>query len=255
LRSHVLLSGRICRDYGGSTRRTSGTHYGGGFFRCGRDFAREIRRAATKSARSRGRIRIELTTQMYGNSPRSQSPYTTAFDTSRCSATSASRSSRSRPPQSALRSASVAALLRARGVFWSPGPAPPTPPACAPQRAAVGPDSGRKRVEKSFGNPPKSCEPLDSPPPSVCKDCADLGSVSSPCDGSGPDSGPKGRRFKSSRPDSVNPRGSFPILPRRVEGAWAIRGLGSNRVANGAARRSTVPLAAGCGGSDTPPAA
>jgi hypothetical protein len=46
---------------------------------------------------------------------------------------------------------------------------------------------------------------------------------------------PKGRRFKSSRPDNLTPRRLLEIPRRRVEGARPIGWLGSNRVANGAA--------------------
>jgi hypothetical protein len=95
--------------------------------------------------------------------------------------------------ESGRRAAHRRRLRRALGLRPHPGPP------CA----AVALELGRKRVEKFLGNAPTPCEWLESTPPSVCKDCAGLSSVGSPCDGPGPDSGPKGRRFKSSRPDNI----------------------------------------------------
>src|SRR5207249_537359 len=90
-------------------------------------------------------------------------------------------SSRSRPPQRPRRSAGVGATL-ARCRFFGAGVAPCPPAAgCAPPCAIVASELGRKRVEKSLGNPAKSCDRLDSTPPSVCKDCAELSTVGPPC--------------------------------------------------------------------------
>jgi hypothetical protein len=55
-------------------------------------------------------------------------------------------------------------------------------------------------------------------------------------------------------PTNVSARGSFPTAPRRVDGARPFRGVGSNRVTNGAAGRASARVSAGSGGSWAPPA-
>jgi hypothetical protein len=72
---------------------------------------------------------------------------------------------------------------------------------------------------------------LDSTPPSVCKDCAGLSTVGSPCDGSGPVSGPKGRRFKSS-----------PVLSRSLTAALIGITVASWAAGAGSKRRQSISL-------------
>jgi hypothetical protein len=117
-------------------------------------------------------------------------------------------SSRSRPPQRPRRSASAGATLARCRMFGANVAPCPSPAAGAPPCALVAAvDSGTKWVPKSFENPVDNCESLDCGLMSVCNDSAALVPLPSPCDGSGPDSGPKGRRFKSSRPDNCKSRG------------------------------------------------
>ena len=150
------------------------------------------------ASRSSGRIRIEFTIQTCGSSPLSQSRYTVALHTPMCSATSATLSSRSRPPQRTRKSPSVGTTLARCRVLACLAVADSAPSSA---RAACA-DSGTKWVPKLFVKPVDNSDSLDCGLMSVCNESAGLVPLASPCDGSGPDSGPKGRRFKSSRPDN-----------------------------------------------------
>ena len=85
--------------------------------------------AAMKVSRSRGRTRMELVTRTWGSSPSSQSRYTVALQTPSCSATSATRSSRLRPPYRTARS-TVVGVVATRGAVPGANPKPEalTPP-------------------------------------------------------------------------------------------------------------------------------
>jgi len=117
--------------------RANTSLYSAGLRRCARRFSGTVSPETMNSSRSSGRIRMEVTTQTYGSSPRSQSAYTAALDTPRCSATSRTRSSRFRPPQYDTRSA-VVGVVRTRGAV--PGATwarPGTSSLATPKRGAL----------------------------------------------------------------------------------------------------------------------
>jgi hypothetical protein len=117
--------------------------------------------------------------------------------TPRCSATSATLSSRSRPPQRTRRSASVGATLARCRVFGAGVPPCPSTAAGAPPCAFVAaPDSGTKWVPKLFVKPVDNCESLDCGLMSVCNGSAGLVPFASPCDGPGPVSGTTDKKFE-----------------------------------------------------------
>jgi hypothetical protein len=174
------------------------------------------------------------------------------------SATSATLSSRSRPPHSPTKSY-VVGVVRTRGAV--PGatwPQPGTSSLAGPTRAPVAPgavpDSGSKWVAKflSFavkpwdGWTPSPCPPVMVSP--VCETSEPYAMVSLPF---------RDRKVGGSNPlapTTLSPRDRFPAVPRRVEGACAFSGSGRKWVVNGAARRSGALLSAGDGGSEAPPA-
>jgi hypothetical protein len=163
-----------------------------------RGLSRQLHASCSRSAcKSAGRIRMEFTTHTCGNSPRSHRRYTVALHTPRCSATSATRSSRSRPPQSTRRSASVGAAL-AIGALFSPPLAPcAAGPVPAPPWASVAPESGSKWVAKLFVFAAKGWGGWTDPPsPSVV--------FSQTCEGSGP-TATVGSPFRDRKVGGSNP--------------------------------------------------